>query len=60
VKNVIGKSQKAREKQATKNREYQKKWDALINELVQRKKEGKPVKRIRARIMKLNKEYAGS
>jgi hypothetical protein len=60
VKYVKGKSQKKQEKQATKNREYQKKWDALIDELVQRKKEGKPVKRIRARIMKLNKEYAGS
>jgi hypothetical protein len=44
--------------QAAGNRAYQKKWDNLVDELVQREKGGKPTKKIRARIMKLNKEYA--
>ena len=49
---------KNKRSQAARNREYQKKWDALVDELVKREKEGKPTKRIRARILKLNKEYA--
>lgn len=50
---------KNRRSQAARNREYQKKWDALVDELVRREKEDKPTKKIRARIMKLNKEYSG-
>jgi hypothetical protein len=50
------KVKRSRRSQAATNREYQRKWDALVDELVKREKEGKPTKKIRARIMKLNKE----
>ena len=49
---------RSKRSQAARNRAYQKKWDALVDELVKREREGKPIKKIRARIMKLNKEYA--
>jgi hypothetical protein len=48
---------RSKRSQSARFREYQKKWDALIDRLVKYEKEGRPTKRIRAQIMKLNREY---
>jgi hypothetical protein len=54
----IMKAKRNKRSQAARNRAYQKQWDALVDEMLNREKEGKPIKKIRTRIMKLNKEYA--
>lgn len=51
------KVKRSRRSQSARYREYQKKWDVLVDELVEREKQGKPTKKIRAQIMKLNREY---
>ena len=53
----MAKTQRSKRSWAAGKREYQKKWDKLVDEIVEREKEGKPTTRLRTRVMKLNKEY---